>query len=115
MAHQTGPSNREQESEPREIKDSPHVKEAREAAAIATQTFLDENEEEMRIGTDGDRRRIKLHARQAGNKKYEEELSKAIEKTEADKQELMNLLFAVQADTERMLEELRQLSLAPGQ
>lgn len=115
MAKNSGASSYEQENEPQEVKDSPHVKAAREAAEIETQNFLDANEEELRTGTDGDRRRIRLHAKQAGNKKYEEELTTAIEETEADKDHLISLLSVVQADTERMLEELQQLKLESDQ
>lgn len=115
MANQAGPSTYEQQDEPEEITDSPLVKAAREAAEKVVSDFLDSHTEEMRVGTDGDRRRIRLHADQAGNRKYEEELTKAIERTEADKEQLKDLLVAVQAETGRMLEELRELETESGQ
>lgn len=114
MSDNAGPSSYAQDDDD-DINNSPHVIRAREEAEKEERRYLEAHSEEMDNGTDGDRRRIRLHAKKAGNEKYEEELQRAIEETEAEKQQIKELLEACQAESERMREELRSMGYSTDQ
>lgn len=97
--------------EPAEIKNSPHVQRARRASINAYHAFFDANEEKMHSGTSGDRRLVRLHAQKAANKCYEDELIIALEQTEAGKQDLKELITAVQSDIVRLFDELSEIAM----
>ncbi len=85
------------------------IQSAKRAAADAQQAYLDAHDDQIRNGSDNDKRRIRLQARKVGSSKYEEELVNAIYSSEAEKQLLLALIQSAQEETERIREDLRQL------
>ena len=89
--------------------DSAAVQAVKQIAAAAQQAYLDEHEDEIQNGTDKDKRRIRLKARQIRSAKYKEELENAVRSTETEKQLLLALIESAQEESKRIREELARI------
>lgn len=85
---------------------SPQIQIARLIQNEEERRILEDNAEILNGGTDGQRRRIRRQAKEAGYNAYADALEKAICTTEAEKQSLINLINECKNDIDRLVEEL---------
>lgn len=88
---------------------SPQIQVARLMQKDEEKKFLEDNADALREGTDGERRRIRRHAKEAGYSAYATALERAINTTESEKQSLITLINNCKSDMDRLVEELRDL------
>ncbi len=100
---------RDKNNELIDIKNSPMVQKAKMAAELERQIFLQACLQEFRSASPADRRFLDSQASQIANTVYEKELIEAIKQMESDKEQIKDLIRAVQEEAQEILGELNRL------